>query len=336
MTEDRDPVMPLDQPAEPRPPAETPLAVPAGFRRRVLAGLIDALVLAILGAAIGYLAFDFWVAVGSLGKLLGFVAAFAYRSFFHSERGGGSTFGKRLLGLRVVDGAGELLSYATSARREVFLGGWYFLLPALAGSLASSSVGTMGWLVGSALSLPSGVLGISTACLALLNRPSRQTPHDLFAGSYVVKGRGDWLGLPQRAPVRRLHMAIIAALCLVPMVGVASLFFALGVPFQALAHVGEAAGRADGVRYASGVTAVIQGTPQGARKIFSVVVVPVGRASDDKALAEGVVRQLGEDLDVRDFVLTGGYDTLVVTVQRQFDLGIFQGNATHSYPVRIR
>jgi uncharacterized RDD family membrane protein YckC len=108
------------------PRAQDQLA-PAGFWRRFAAFLVDGLLLALVGNALGFALFDAMVWLGAWGRVLGFVIALAYFVPLESRFGGGRSLGKHWLGIRVVDAAGRALAPARAAARFAIFGVPYFL-----------------------------------------------------------------------------------------------------------------------------------------------------------------------------------------------------------------
>ena len=78
------------------------LAEIAGFWRRLFAFCLDGLFLGALGACIGLFAFDQLVALGDWGRAVGFAVALVYFGAADSQLFRGRTFGKWLVGIKVV------------------------------------------------------------------------------------------------------------------------------------------------------------------------------------------------------------------------------------------
>src|SRR5580704_3627527 len=86
----------------------------AGFWRRLLALVIDQLVLGFLGFCLGLILYDYFAALGGLGRTIGFVIATAYLGVRNSRICDGQTIGKSLMKIRVVDGDGKTLPIGKS------------------------------------------------------------------------------------------------------------------------------------------------------------------------------------------------------------------------------
>jgi uncharacterized RDD family membrane protein YckC len=88
----------------------------AGFWVRVLAQLIDAALLALVGGVVTELSMHQHVLDPTIGGLSA-VLSLLYFSFFWSWMGGGQTVGMRFLGLRVVGTDGQRIGYGTALIR---------------------------------------------------------------------------------------------------------------------------------------------------------------------------------------------------------------------------
>jgi uncharacterized RDD family membrane protein YckC len=186
----------------------------AGFWRRIGALLIDSVVLGVVGIIIGSLLYSSLARVGAPARLIGFTISLVYFGVLNSRLGHGQTLGKRWLGIRVVDGQGQLLSLGRSLVRYVVFGVPFFVnnVP-LSATLTNSMVFDM------ALSLLVFGGGFAIVYLYIFNRRTRQSLHDLVVGSYVVsvapqEGQAHFL------PVWRVHVVVVALFAL----------FCLGAP----------------------------------------------------------------------------------------------------------
>jgi uncharacterized RDD family membrane protein YckC len=182
----------------------------AGFWRRVGAIFIDFILVGIVGAVIGAVAFDALVNLGIGARLIGLAIAMAYFGGLGSRLGGGQTLGKRLFGIRVcaVDGGGLPLGRALG--RSLVLS-----LPIIVNGVAlSSSDGFLGIVVVTLVATLLFGLGLSQLYLLLFNRPGRRLVHDVLFGSVVVRAgeRAD------EAPVAPVHKYVAAGIVLLALV----------------------------------------------------------------------------------------------------------------------
>jgi len=155
-------------------------AVICTFWKRIVALLIDGLILGTLGSILGLLLFNFLMQLGGWGRLFGFGIALLYFGLLNSSIGKGQTVGKRIMKIRVVNAANQPISLGRSCLRYVILGAPF----ALNGAMIPSSIllSPIGLLVGTF------VFGVGGAIiyLYLFNRRTRQSLHDLAVGSFVV------------------------------------------------------------------------------------------------------------------------------------------------------
>ena len=151
-----------------------------GFWRRILALVVDVLLLGIIGWMLGALFRDQFSSMGQWGRAVGFVIELAYFGLLNSRLGHGQTVGKRLLKIRVVDGNDQWLSLPRSMVRAIIL--------ALGSALNGIDPGH--WSSSLFVMVPLSVLIFgslgSTLYLYIFNRKTRQSLHDLLVGSYVV------------------------------------------------------------------------------------------------------------------------------------------------------
>jgi len=154
--------------------------------------------LGIVGQALGWSLSTVWFEIGPYGRIVGQVIGLTYFGVMGSRVAGGSTLGKRLLGLAVRSRDGRPIGIMRSIARTLVWGvpmtlnGW--ALPIMANSVVS-------WVVAIV------VFGLGGAVLLtmLFNRRSRQGLHDMLTGTYVIRvgdepvvalpraGRGPWV-----------------------------------------------------------------------------------------------------------------------------------------------
>ena len=119
--------------------------------------------------------------MGGWERFIGFAIALLYFVPLNSRLGGGRTIGKRALGIRVVSKTGEPLSVGRSFVRSFVL-----LLPFFVnGAPIPMALVQSGW----AIVFGEIVFGLGLAIFYLIafNAKTRQSLHDLVAGSYVVR-----------------------------------------------------------------------------------------------------------------------------------------------------
>lgn len=153
----------------------------SGFWRRVGAFFIDAIILGIFGLLLGLFFSQQFVELGGWGRTIGFPIAAIYFVILNSRIGGGQTIGKRALKIQVVDTTGELLNLPKSALRYSIIGIPYFLNGAM---IPESILYPIGFFLVTLLVFG---FGLSIVYLFVFNRNTRQSLHDIIAGTYVVR-----------------------------------------------------------------------------------------------------------------------------------------------------
>lgn len=179
----------------------------AGFWQRLFAAIVDALVLAVPAFFVGNLFFDELAELGQNGRFIGLVVSLAYFGILNSHFGNGQTLGKRLLGVRVVGASGKPIGLLRSVVRSVILSVPFYLngfdLTPYAPDDRSLT------LLAVLVSFLVFGFGGAIAYLYVFNRRTRQSLHDLFVESFVVRAEQ---GGDVTARVWPVHFAIAVAL----------------------------------------------------------------------------------------------------------------------------
>lgn len=235
--------------------AAAPPRIISGFWRRLLAFLIDAAVLGLIGYLLGTLFYSSFAALGEWGRLVGFLVALLYFTLFNSEVGRGHTPGKLLSRIKVVNREGNFLQLGRSLLRYLVIGVPIFFngirLPSdFSGSLSQVLAGFV-------------IFGAGGAILYLLacNRRTRQSLHDLVAGTFVV---GRQASGPLNAPaVWKGHFAAIGfwLAAVAVLLTVVAPRLARSVPFADLTALQQEIEQIDNVRAASVFTGKSFGSP---------------------------------------------------------------------------
>lgn len=196
--------------SQPAPPAAGSSLSPviAPLWRRLLAFLIDTFLLGLLGIALGALLHAQFAALGSWGRLVGFIIALLYFGLTQSHLRGGQSAGMHLLGLRVVTRAGEPLSLPAALLRAAIYCMPYFLNGAVFADETDQRWPDL------ALLVLIGSASFISVYLIVFNRKTRQSLYDLAVGAYVVHaGPGKITLLVER--IWRGHAAVVAILVVV-------------------------------------------------------------------------------------------------------------------------
>jgi uncharacterized RDD family membrane protein YckC len=311
---------------EQSPPAlgTTPIA---GFWRRVVALMVDLLILGVPAFLLGLALFRWVASLGQAGRLIGFVAAMLYFGLLNSSLGGGQTLGKRLLGIRVIDRDGNPLSPIRSVLRSLVIAIPYFLN----GLWFDADAGPLAYLLGVLLVFVVFGGGGAIVYLFVFNHRTRQSLHDLAVGSFVVRGP------PPVAPIGvsipHVHLKVIGCwlvLALIaPGVGIWAVHESgLTESLKPLGELQSAIKTQLGIRQVratmgSTFTAAVQ-AGSSTTSYLQIDAQPDALQEDIVTLATmiaGVVLGLHPDLL--------GKQLLIVRVERGFDLGIASWSQSH-------
>ncbi len=156
-----------------------------GFWRRLFAFYFDVFLLSLVGQIIIFLSLKFKSSAIEYGVYLGFGLALLYFGIMNSHIRKGQTIGKMILDIEVVDRKGHNLSLGKSFLRAVIL----------SSLICFQNFGALTWLV--------------FVYLYIFNRVTRQSLHDIIAGTFVVKK-----GANQPHPERTWKVHYIVAIIL--------------------------------------------------------------------------------------------------------------------------
>ncbi|MBB5607231.1 MULTISPECIES: RDD family protein [unclassified Janthinobacterium] len=188
--------------------ADAPDVVMAGVWRRIVACLIDGMLLFLIGQAAGLVLYQQFSSLGGWGVLVGAFITLLYFGVTQSRLGGGQSAGMRLLGLKVVSRTGEMLGFPAACVRAALFCLVFFLNGVVIDLGADRELLSMGLLL-----LLFGLV-FSIFYLLVFNRRTRQATHDLAVGAFVVRAGPGKLSLPSKA-IWRGHAAFIAAVIIV-------------------------------------------------------------------------------------------------------------------------
>lgn len=175
----------------------------SGFWRRIGAFAVDTFILAIVGIGLGLILEKQFVQLGGWGRFVGFFIALSYFGVLNSRVFDGQTVGKKLVNIRVVGGDNESIDLIRSFARYSVLGVPFFLNGAQFTDDAMASF----WIYPISLIVFGGLL--SVAYLYIFNRVTRQSVHDLAAGTYVVNAESEKSDI---GAFWRPHFVVVAAL----------------------------------------------------------------------------------------------------------------------------
>ncbi|MCD6271332.1 MAG: RDD family protein [Deltaproteobacteria bacterium] len=292
-------------------------AIISGFWNRILAFLIDGVILSFVGLILGKSAFDFLARLGGWGCLLGFCIALFYFGLLNSYLGKGQTIGKRIVKIKVIDRYGKEISIARSFVRYLILGAPFFFNQAVIPQ--SAALTPMGYPVCFI------IFGIGGAIIYLyiFNRKTRQSLHDLVVGTFVVKA-------PNTAPVGftsiwRGHLKVIGiwsvlVICfsiLSPILSNQGLFLEMLEVQKQIQSTGQ-------VHAATTIVGKKRITGNGENTFFQAHAIWKNRLDDPDAEAAEVafiVLSKYRDIMKKDF--------LIITVSYGYDIGISRAWTSH-------
>jgi len=186
----------------------------SGFWRRLMAFMVDGLLLGVTVQLLAWPLKSFWFQIGPYGRIVGFMIALVYFGVMDSRVGNGQTPGKRLLGVAVRDRNGVAIGLGRSMSRTLIwvvpgmLNGW--AVPVMANPVVATLASVI-------------LFGVGGAILVTLvfNRRTRQGFHDMLTGCYVLYIKGQPVeALPTAARVQWILSGAMILLAL--MVGVVS------------------------------------------------------------------------------------------------------------------
>lgn len=153
-------------------------------KRRLFAFLIDSLIIALFGKLLGLLLGDFFIELGNLGKIVGFIVVLFYFGIGNSKILNGQTVAKKLLKIRVVNKSSEAISVPKSFLRALPFAA-YILLNGLPVSDSADLYPSL--ILGTILfSIP-----VLESFFAIVNNKSLQSLHDMIAKTFVVSVKSE-------------------------------------------------------------------------------------------------------------------------------------------------
>lgn len=175
--------------------------------RRVLAVLVDGLILGSIGFALSWSVADQLSAIGPSTRWIGLPILVAYFGLLNSKLSGGQTIGKRLLKIKVVGYDSKPISIGRSVLRASLLE-----VPIIMNG-AVYTLGAGEYLYSIVAMYAVFLVAIANVYLFLLNRTTRQGLHDIAAATFVVRTNDSPAVLPtesQRKAAIRGNLVILA------------------------------------------------------------------------------------------------------------------------------
>lgn len=161
----------------------------AGFWQRFFASLVDSLIISVILLTPTIVFREFFFKIGPYGRFFGWAVAVAYFTYYHSSWGEGQTPGKRMMNITVRNRHGNTLAWQHAFMRAqalciiiLFNFGWQFK-PIRQDTFGNIIYGVA--YIGGILTIIYGII---------INRATKQGPHDLLVGSYVVEKKSEYSG----------------------------------------------------------------------------------------------------------------------------------------------
>ena len=296
---------------------ERAAATISGFWRRLLAFILDGIILAAAGLVLGAFLFDLLAQLGGWGRLLGFGVALLYFGILNSSVGKGRTIGKRIAKVKVVDSKGNYISLFRSFLRYAILGAPFFLNNALiAPSILMSPIGVLISFI---------VFGGCGAIvyLYIFNRGTRQSLHDLMVGTYVVRS---WApGKPDVPKVWKGHFAVVGIwfLAVLGWASIGAPIVSRRGPFPELLTVQKSI-QASGKVHTSSVFIGKSWGSHGTVEHFSVNALWKTRPEDYEKASEEIA-----SIVLAEYPGIAERDLLAVTVTYGYDIGLARARKSH-------
>ena len=301
-------------------PRESDHRAISGFWRRLLAFIIDSLLLLLVGLLCGLFLFDSLAHLGGWGRLVGFSVALVYFGLLNSTAGRGQTIGKRVMNIEVVDRTGRHIALGRSMLRFVIFGIPFFLN----GAMIPPDVATSP--VGHIISFVLFGFGGAIIYLYVFNRHTRQSLHDLAVGTFVTRTSptGEVAG-----SVWRAHIAVIGTwfLAVVVLSVVANALSQKGV-FPSLLDVQREIQASGKVHVAEVNVGKSWHRADGSRSettYFHSIAIWKRRPRDEEAAARSIA-----SIILRSYPEIMEKDVLTVNIVFGYDIGIARAWKSHT------
>ncbi|MBV8328741.1 RDD family protein [Chryseobacterium sp.] len=180
----------------------------SGFWKRIMAFLIDSIILGIFGLILGFLFKNFFIALGGNAKCIGWFISLVYFSVFNSKLNKGQTPGKRIMGIRVIDINGQFIDIKTSLIRALILTLPFFLNGYKIPGVSPFSILTV------FQSMIIFAIGIGLVVFYIVNKETRQSVHDVIVKTLVVQDYRD-IKLTKMPQITKKPFYITAGLVIV-------------------------------------------------------------------------------------------------------------------------
>jgi len=293
----------------------------AGFWRRLGAFLIDVILLGLAGNILGLVFFEPLSGIGDLGRGIGFVIALLYFGLQNSSIGGGQTVGKRILGIKVVDSSGHLISLTRAHIRAAVL-----ILPNFLNMLQLPFIQMADWAAMAIFVLGSVAvfgLGVGIVYLYLFNTRTRQSVHDLVTGTYVITKRESEV-IP-KMEILWIHKAVVGCLLAITLLAPFALGMDVGNPGTGLMKLFFDLGQTGKYTYID----IKDSRRLGEGPSFTSLNIVVWLREKPVSL-EAAARDTARQV-LMGFPEVESRDNMSITVGRGIDIGIGSISSTHTF-----
>ena len=294
----------------------------SGFWRRLVAFILDGIILGAPAFILGVFLFDQFAGLGGWGRIVGLLVAFLYFALMNSALGAGRTVGKRLMRIRVVDSNDSLITVGRSSARYLILAVPYFLN----GTPIPPKI-LLGW-IGIVFSFIVFGIGFSIVYLFVFNRRTRQSLHDLVVGTFVVK-----TDRSREAPKPKVWAGHYVIVALIFIASICAPLFLGGLitksPFKDLLPLQSSLMDLPDIRYASvfaGKSFVSDSKGTRWTSDVSVAIQVNKRIQDYDAFANGMARKVFDN-----YPEARQKDRFILTVIYGYDIGIAHSNIYRGY-----
>ena len=293
---------------------------PAGFWRRLVAFIIDCVIVGVVGLVVGLMFDDALSRMGGYERFIGFAIAVTYAGLLNSRLGSGQTLGKKILSIRTRGIDGSLLSVPRALARQSVFAIPFFLNGA---PFSESVLMSFSGLVISLL-LFGGLFSI--IYLFVFNRKTRRSLHDYVVGSWVVR---DGELPPEVVPsvIWRGHVVAVALLVLLsaalPLLGWKLM---KTETFAGLSEMNQAIATEPGVLSSGVVVGTTYRSGGGSTDYVAITLHIKGSDTDDEKRARMIARKV-----LAAHPPAASKDTISVTLVHGFDMVIASKWNQHSF-----
>ncbi|UTA48256.1 RDD family protein [Simiduia sp. 21SJ11W-1] len=294
----------------------------ANFWRRIGALFIDTLILGLVGFLLGLALKATFVQIGGWGRLIGFGIALAYFGLMNSKLSNGQTIGKRLLNLRVVDLDNHTIPLIRSVFRYIVLAAPFSLNGA-----QFSNEALLSYLMYPLSMIVFGGL-FSIIYLYIFNRVTRQSLHDLAAGTLVVNAN---IEKQEVGKVWKLHLVIVAVFFVAAAIVPAFTGkLAQNEPFKDMLAVQSALSNEQEVSYATVTTSTTTFSSVNEGTKTTTYVTAQAVLSSNKVSDVELARKLAA-IVIQNYPEAVNKDALRITLTYGYDIGIWSQWSSHTH-----